>query len=77
MNIKFVCPKCNARHERGFVDGISLFRCFGCGYQGHGFHPDRVIDRLIYEDHKAANAISKSLGIPEVPLGDDPLSHGC
>lgn len=30
----------------------------------------------VYADHCAANAISRSLGMPETPLGVDPLSHG-
>ena len=34
--IHFQCPTCGAEHRRGFVDGVSLFRCLRCGYQGHG-----------------------------------------
>ncbi len=75
--IQFECPVCHARHDRGFLDGVSLFRCLGCGYQGHGFHPDPEIDRAVFVDHEAGNAISRSLGLPETPLGVDPLGHGC
>jgi len=75
--IQFECPSCGAHHGRGFVDGVSLFRCLRCGYQGHGFHADPEIDRAVYADHCAANELNRSLGIPEAPLGVDPLSHGC
>jgi Zn ribbon nucleic-acid-binding protein len=75
--ISFKCPTCNAEHTRGFIDGVSLFRCLRCGYQGHGFHSDPEIDRQVFADHEAANAISRALGISETPLGVDPLSHGC
>lgn len=74
--IHFQCPTCDAEHHRGFIDGVSLFRCLRCDYHGYGFHSDPAIDRQVYEDHLAANAISRSLGIPETPLGVDPLSHG-
>lgn len=30
--IHFVCPSCGAQHDRGFLDGVCVFRCFGCGY---------------------------------------------
>jgi hypothetical protein len=30
----------------------------------------------VFADHEAANTLSRSLGIPETPLGVDPLSHG-
>lgn len=75
--ITFKCPTCDAEHTRGFLDGVSLFRCLRCGYQGHGFHSDPEIDRQVLADHKAANAINRLLGVPETPLGVDPLSHGC
>lgn len=32
--IKFTCPACAARHNRGHVDGVDLFRCMRCGYVG-------------------------------------------
>ena len=70
--IHFHCPVCDAEHWRGFVDGVSLFRCLRCGYAGHGFHGDPTIDREIYADHCAANAINRSLGLSETPLGVDP-----
>jgi len=72
----FVCPSCEATHTRGFIDGISLFRCLNCGYSGHGFNNDPAIDKELYAQHQEANALNRAHGIPEVPLGDDPLSHG-
>jgi len=75
-DIHFVCPRCSAEHRRGFLDGVCLFRCFGCGYQGHGFHPDSEIDREVYAEHLTANESLRSLGLPEIPLGLDPLSLG-
>ena len=75
--IIFECPSCGARHDRGFVDGVCMFRCLRCGYQGHGFHPDAEIDRQVYADHLDANRCLRELGLPEIPLGVDPLRHGC
>lgn len=74
--IQFKCPSCAAEHNRGFVDGVCTFRCLGCGYLGHGFHPDRDTDAGLYVEHLANNAINRGLGIPEVPLGVDPLGLG-
>lgn len=71
--IKFECPTCGAVHDRGFLDGRSLFRCMKCGYQGHGLHSDPDIDRAMMLDHEEANAFHRARGIPEVPLGVDPL----
>lgn len=72
MRIWFRCPVCRARHDRGFVDGTSLFRCLGCGYQGHGFSADPKVDRAMFADREAANAIDRSLGLQGVTLGVDP-----
>jgi Zn ribbon nucleic-acid-binding protein len=74
MGIVFQCPKCNATHERGFVNGVDTFRCLSCGYQGHGFHSDPAIDAAVFAEHVSNNAINRSLGIAEVPLGVDPLN---
>lgn len=74
--IKFKCPSCSAEHNRGFVDGVDTFRCLACGYQGHGFHTERSIDRDCLAEHQANNRLNRQLGVPEVPLGVDPLSHG-
>jgi Zn ribbon nucleic-acid-binding protein len=74
--IYFQCPTCEARHTRGFFNGVDMFRCMGCGYQGHGFHSDPEIDRAVYSDHVVSNANLRLLGLPETPLGIDPLSHG-
>lgn len=77
--IHFICPTpgCGAEHWRGFLDGVSVFRCLRCGYQGHGFHHDHDIDREVFAQHQEANAYNRLVGVPEVTLGDDPLSHGC
>ena len=77
MSICFICPSCDATHDRGFIDGVCIFRCLKCGYQGHGFSADPEIDAEVFEEHQQANAINRSLGLSEVPLGDDPLGHGC
>jgi Zn ribbon nucleic-acid-binding protein len=74
VSIQFVCPTCEARHDRGFVNGVNVFRCLRCGYTGHGFHSDGDIDWLLYKEHQAANAFNRTHGIPEVPLGVDPLN---
>lgn len=74
--VRFECPVCHVTHRRGFVDGVSVFRCLSCGYQGHGFHPDAAIDEDVYQQHCESNAWNRSRGIPEVPLGVDPLGHG-
>lgn len=70
----FICPQCFASHRRGFVDGVCVFRCLRCGYQGHGFHADLEIDREVYSDFLEANKHLRSVGLPEIPLGRDPLS---
>lgn len=75
--IKFECPTCGTTHGRGFLDGVSVFRCLKCGHQGHGFHPDHAIDLEIFAEHQSNNAFNRAAGLPEVPLGLDPLSHGC
>jgi rubredoxin len=74
--IQFKCPTCEAEHDRGFVDGVDTFRCLRCGYTGHGFHPDPEIDRALLAEHNANNMRHRQWGIPEVPLGVDPLSFG-
>ena len=62
--IKFECPCCKARHERGYVDGVSLFRCLRCGYVGHGHHPDPEIDRGVHADVLAGQAADARAGMP-------------
>jgi ribosomal protein L37AE/L43A len=74
--IQFECPTCDAHHYRGFINGVDLFRCLRCGYVGHGFSADPETDRAVYAEHKAGNEFNRAHGIPEVPLGVDPLSHG-
>ncbi len=73
--ILFECPTCGARHRRGFLNGVDVFRCLRCGYVGHGFHTDPEIDREVFEEHCAINALHRRLGIPELTLGVDPKDH--
>lgn len=63
--IHFDCPFCNAHHERGYVNGIDVFRCLKCGYVGYGYHPDPVIDAEVHADVKEALAIDKALGLKD------------
>jgi predicted RNA-binding Zn-ribbon protein involved in translation (DUF1610 family) len=32
--LHFRCPQCGAEHDRGWINGVSMFRCLGCGYTG-------------------------------------------
>ena len=53
--IHFTCPSCGAKHDRGWVGYVEgSFRCMGCGYSGHGIHPDAEIDHAVYVDGVAA-----------------------
>jgi hypothetical protein len=54
--IRFDCPACGSAHWRGFVDGVSLFKCLRCGYQGHGFHTDPKLDRELVAKYGPGNA---------------------
>jgi len=54
--IRFTCPRCERSHARGYLDGVSLFRCLGCGYVGHGHHPDEEIDREVQREIDASKA---------------------
>lgn len=42
MSIKFKCPRCGARHQRGYYMGqTDTFRCLGCGHVGQeNAHPE-------------------------------------
>ena len=44
-SIGFKCPTCDAEHTRGFLDGVSLFRCLRCD-TGFTATP-RLIDRSL------------------------------
>jgi Zn ribbon nucleic-acid-binding protein len=74
MSIQFECPTCGARHARGFVNGVDVFRCLRCGYSGYGHHTDPEIDAAVQAEHVEINALHRALGIPEVPQGVDPLN---
>lgn len=32
--IRFKCPDCGARHNRGYFNSVGFFRCLKCGYLG-------------------------------------------
>jgi hypothetical protein len=32
--LRFICPVCQAQHDRGFVNGVDVYRCLRCGYTG-------------------------------------------
>lgn len=32
--VRFKCPDCGARHDRGYLNGVDIFRCLNCGYLG-------------------------------------------
>lgn len=72
--IRFVCPVCEASHERGMVDGAALFRCLRCGYMGFGHHADEDMDIAIEAERRENNEVNRALGLPEVPPGYDPLN---
>lgn len=73
--ILFGCPTCGARHTRGFLNGVDVFRCLRCGYVGHGFHTDPDIDQQVFEEWSENNAWNRAHGVREVPLGVDPHDH--
>lgn len=61
--IKFTCPRCVRSHSRGYIDGVSIFRCLNCGYVGHGFHADEETDAGIAEDIRAGQRYNVSVGL--------------
>lgn len=61
--IHFACPRCEARHSRGYVNGVDLFRCLGCGYVGHGLHPDEDVDQAAFEEAVENVALDARLGL--------------
>lgn len=62
-SIQFVCPRCDASHDRGFVDGVDTFRCLGCGYVGHGWHPDADIDAGMHEEFLTGQQLDAAAGL--------------
>lgn len=72
--IHFKCPTCNAEHDRGYLNGVDIFRCLHCGYVGHGFHPDAEIDREVFADVQEANAWNRAHGISEERLIEESVS---
>jgi len=69
-DILFTCPRCGASHRRGFVDGVCMFRCLGCGYLGRGNHPDPDIDAEIGREMDEAEAWNAAHGIPSTPIAE-------
>jgi hypothetical protein len=75
--IHFTCPCCEAEHTRGYIDGVALFRCLRCGYQGYGFHPDPDIDRGVYLEHVEAEKWNAAHGVaPHNPFDKPGLRSG-
>jgi rubredoxin len=73
--IHFTCPSCDAKHDRGYVNGVDAFRCLRCGYVGHGLHPDHETDLALFAEWKSNNVYNRSCGAPEVPsVYPDPLN---
>jgi Zn ribbon nucleic-acid-binding protein len=66
--IHFNCPACGRSHDRGYLNGVDVFRCLGCGYVGHGFHPDEAIDAEIAKDIREAQAVNVALGLDAGPF---------
>lgn len=63
--IHFTCPRCDARHARGYFGGVpGLFRCMGCGYSGHGLHPDEQVDQELFVEIAESVALDARLGLP-------------
>jgi len=54
--IRFKCPDCGARHDRGYLNGVDIFRCLHCGYTGpEGLEPPKsevstAWDRLLEQE---------------------------
>lgn len=69
-DIIFLCPRCGAAHERGYVDGVALFRCLRCGYLGRGYHPDPATDAEIAREVDAAEEWNAAHGLPVTPIGE-------
>ena len=66
--IHFRCPDCGAGHDRGYVDGFSLFRCLGCGYSGHGLHPNPKIDAEVGQAIREAQEWNIAHGLQPGPF---------
>jgi rubredoxin len=62
--VHFTCPRCGRSHDRGYVDGVSLFRCLNCGYLGRGHHPDPEIDGEVQHAIDEANQWNAAHGLP-------------
>lgn len=66
---RFTCPRCNATHDRGYLNGVDpIYRCLRCGYSGYGFHPDEEIDREVAAEIRANQAIDEALGLGKGPF---------
>lgn len=66
--VHFVCPRCEATHDRGYANGVDAYRCLRCGYSGYGFHPDEVIDREVATEIREAQAWNREHSIDPGPL---------
>lgn len=71
--VEFTCPSCSAQHDRGYVDGMSVFRCLRCGYMGYGHHPDPEIDAGIQADVLEGRRADQAVLRANPEMVNDPL----
>lgn len=58
------CPNCGRRHHNGgFIDGVGVYRCLGCGENFRRMHPDPEIDAQVQADIAEAIAYDRSVGL--------------
>ena len=66
--ITFVCPACDATHDRGYFNGVDIFRCLKCGYIGHGLHPDPDIDEQVAAEIRESQIWNVAHGMEPGPF---------
>lgn len=71
--IHFECPRCGSTHDRGYFNGVDTFRCFPCGYMGHGFHPEKEFDEAIAQELRENAEMDKAAGLPLRPFTPETL----
>jgi len=66
--IHFTCPRCHAQHDRGYLNGIDLFRCLRCGYVGYGHDADPDKDRMLHEKRSTTtHTVATEVSSDEAP----------
>jgi len=66
--IHFTCPACGRKHDRGWFNGVDVFRCLHCDYVGHGFHQDPEVDREVGQEIRENQQWNREHGLPEGPF---------